>query len=121
MQLVDDLPFNPGSGPLGVRPEEPRRINDAGRAVRSIRLEARGGVGVQNLVVIEAQAVEGPSPRRCNETGEVPVGLHGEMHAGLFAVLFNHDRNPASPGRPNADMYPRIVQNVRSDRETTPR
>ena len=57
MHLVDDLALQCPAAPCGVRPWERCRVDDAGRAVRAVRLEARCGIGMKIFAVIHPKPV----------------------------------------------------------------
>ena len=78
--------------------------------MRPVWLEAGGGVGVEGLVVIESESIEGVSLRRCDEAREIPHGLCLQLDDSLMAGVLDEDRDPAATRRPDADMKHRIGQ-----------
>src|SRR5579884_2412382 len=58
VHLVDDLPGKTHSGPRCVGPDELRRIDHFGRAVRTVRLEARGWIRDKMRAAVEAKPIQ---------------------------------------------------------------
>jgi hypothetical protein len=86
--------------------------------VRPVWLEAGGGVGIQGLIVIEPEAVEGAVDRGRNEAREVAIGLSLQLDGIVMAAVLEDDRSPAVAGRPYTDMEHRVGQELRSDRQS---
>jgi hypothetical protein len=118
VQLVDDLPFERGAAPTVVRPAEPRRVNDARRAVRPAGLKARGRVGVEAFVAVEPEAVERALGRVRDEAGEVPALLRLKREVGPGAHAFENHLDALAPRRPDAKMYAAPRQHLRPDRQS---
>ena len=59
MHLVDDLAGERHAAPARVRPPEREGIDDLRGPVRPLGLEAGGGIGIEGLVGVEAEAVAG--------------------------------------------------------------
>ena len=123
VHLVDDLAAAPrDAAPARVRPRE-RGIDDLRRPVRPVGLEARRGVGVQEGVAVQAEAVEASWPQERHRGREVPASLLGEecggaAGAGRGVLALDHlDR--ASSARVHAYVRPGFA-GLGSDRIPSP-
>ena len=63
-------PASVDAAPARVRPPERDGIDDLRGPVRALGLEAGGGIGIEGLVGVEAEAVAGAGPRSGHDSRE---------------------------------------------------
>ncbi len=121
VHLIDDLSANALSLPVLVGPGKRARIHHTRRAMRSLRLRARSGVGMAALAFIDAEAIERACIRRC-DPGEVSVGLGAQRmkRARRIFIRRRFQRDIHRPGfrRPNAEMRLAVTEKFGTDRVT---
>ena len=116
VHLVDDLPGGYHSFPGRVGPVEGRGVHHQGGAVRSRRLRARGGVGVQIRATVEPDAVERAGPGRADALGKVPPRLRrADVGRPCPGAAFEHDLDAFALGGPDAEVHRSLADEFGAD------
>jgi hypothetical protein len=77
VHFVEDLPFRGDALPVLVCPFEHSRVDYSGRAMGTLRLEPRGGVGIRYWIIVQVVPVQ------CSRTG---LGDMDREVAGVFSL-----------------------------------
>ena len=105
VHLIEDLAVARDTAPAPVRPVEAVGIDDARRAVRSLRLEARCRIGQQALLLIEPVAVESAVAQVGHERREISIWLGVESPRVGRRLTLDHDVDPGGARRPHTEVH----------------
>ena len=100
VHLIHDLPFTRHALPAAIGPAERRRIDDLGRAVRSLRLKSRRRIRIQPLVVVQLELIA-IAGRRGDRAAEVAAVFARERRA---RARLRHNVDSTGAGSPHADV-----------------
>ncbi len=116
VHLVEALPLERAATPAAVGPREARRIDHLRRTVRTLRLKARRGVGMQRRGAVEAETV--PSARGDRpDAGKVATGLGCELQGRDVGRSFEHDLDGLAARGPQPEVGRSGVRGLRADRQ----
>ena len=120
VHLIDDLPLQRNATPCPIGPVEPPGVDDLRRAMRTIGLEARGGIRIQGVAVIEPKTVARPHGCGGDMARKIARCFRGQGDSlrivGTVSLpSFEHDLYSPAARCPHAEMYTAFRQCFRSD------
>jgi hypothetical protein len=115
VHFVDDVSFANHAAPSVIGPSECVRVDHLRRAVRTLRLITRNGVGISHRIVVELETVE--RPRSCMRCKALVVAVGGGFERNRMRrtrPALQHNLHAPAFGRPYAKVCSACRARVRS-------